>query len=97
LLIGALYLKKLPADGRLPFPSIPSPGPSGPLAFRAAAVLACREVYQNILICQYRLAIFRQIFSTILKLIDYRHFKKSYFSTKKPPFTRKGGRIFRQA
>ncbi|WP_418675139.1 hypothetical protein, partial [Akkermansia sp.] len=36
-----------------PFPSIPSPGPSGPLAFRAAAVLACREVYQNILICQY--------------------------------------------
>ncbi|MEF2892375.1 MAG: hypothetical protein U0O39_06300, partial [Akkermansia sp.] len=43
----------LPADGRLPFPSIPSPGPSGPLAFRTAAVLACREVYQNILICQY--------------------------------------------
>ncbi|KXT52769.1 hypothetical protein HMPREF3038_01095 [Akkermansia sp. KLE1797] len=43
------------------------------------------------------MAIFRQIFYAILQLVDYRHFKKSYFLTKKPPFTRKGGRMFRMA
>ena len=83
LLIGALYLKKLPADGRLPSHR----SLSGSL--RAVGLSCCRRVgvprslpkhtYLSI-----SFGYFSTDFSTILKLIDYRHFKNRIFSTKSP-------------
>ncbi len=91
LLIGALYLK---ASCRRPasFPSIPS----GSL-MAVGLSCCCRVGVPRSLPKHTYLSIsfgyFSTDFSTILKLIDYRHFKNRIFP-QKAPFHKERGRIF---